>query len=532
MEFNLNPRYFLEPIIKILKSDKTIYFLGAILFFLGYNYGFNIYDEGIGIVNAWRISYGDIPYRDFWTVYPPFNAYFFSFILNIFGWSVLSTRIISGFISILSSFLIYKISLKLLTKAQSFLLYFLTIVILSAIPLCLKSINIAILLSLSSIYLLIRYFDFRKFYFLIFSSVLLAFVFYTRHDVAVFLLFSSLCSLIMDKYISEKIIFSRELFIFISIPVVSMLGYVYFGFVVGWNNLFDQLLGFQMNIYKDYRHLNYPLPFTFIGTFNQILQSNWLGFVFYFPIITFVLSIGSLVRINPKEYKTKWLLLFSLTLFGMFLFILAGNRADAEHLLPSLIISLPILLVVISLYFYKNRKLILIFLLSIIMIFPFLKKMKSMDEAYLTPHSVYIENYRTSGISLQYPWGSDLEKSIEFVKENTKKDEKIFVSSGRHDMILHNDVAFYFLSDRKPATKYHELHPGIVTTEPIQNTIISELKRNNVKLIVKFIAINNFNEPNKSCISSGVYLLDNYINQNYSLVKKYGHFEIMKKKSI
>ena len=86
---------------------------------------------------------------------------------------------------------------------------------------------------------------------------------------------------------------------------------------------------------------------------------------------------------------------------------------------------------------------------------------------------------------------------------------------------------FYFLSERLPATKYHELHSGVVTTEEVQSEIISELKKNNTKYIVRFTEVSIYNEPNLSCVSSGIFLLDNYISSNFNIVEVFGDYQIL-----
>ena len=88
---------------------------------------------------------------------------------------------------------------------------------------------------------------------------------------------------------------------------------------------------------------------------------------------------------------------------------------------------------------------------------------------------------------------------------------------------------FYFLAERHSATKYHELHPGLATTEEVQLEIIDELKRKNVKFIVLWSGAENVTEPNESSVSSGVTLLDDFIRTNYAPVMYFGPYKILQK---
>lgn len=48
-----------------------LYAAGAILLYLPTRVPLNIYDEGLALVNALRVSRGEMPFRDYWAIYPP-----------------------------------------------------------------------------------------------------------------------------------------------------------------------------------------------------------------------------------------------------------------------------------------------------------------------------------------------------------------------------------------------------------------------------------------------------------------------------
>ncbi|MCZ6877710.1 MAG: hypothetical protein O7G29_06180, partial [Acidobacteria bacterium] len=52
-----------------------------------------IYDEGIVVYAAERILKGEIPYRDFWGIYPPGQFYTLALAFNFFGTSLMVERI-------------------------------------------------------------------------------------------------------------------------------------------------------------------------------------------------------------------------------------------------------------------------------------------------------------------------------------------------------------------------------------------------------------------------------------------------------
>ena len=54
---------------------------------------FLYYDEGFAVLNATRIMDGDVPYKDFWTIYPPGQYYVIAAIFKTFGTNLLVARI-------------------------------------------------------------------------------------------------------------------------------------------------------------------------------------------------------------------------------------------------------------------------------------------------------------------------------------------------------------------------------------------------------------------------------------------------------
>ena len=86
-------------------------------------------------------------------------------------------------------------------------------------------------------------------------------------------------------------------------------------------------------------------------------------------------------------------------------------------------------------------------------------------------------------------------------------------------------ISLYYNSERKPPSKYYELHPGIATTEKVQQEIIKGMKENNTRLVV-LIKSGISTEPNLSSISSEVFLLDEYIEQNFEKAEEFGDYVI------
>ena len=60
---------------------------------LGITRALNIYDEGLILFGAQRVVWGQVPYRDFWTVYSPGQFYALAGLFRLFGSSILVARL-------------------------------------------------------------------------------------------------------------------------------------------------------------------------------------------------------------------------------------------------------------------------------------------------------------------------------------------------------------------------------------------------------------------------------------------------------
>ena len=72
-------------------------------------YGFGLVDEGESLHNAQRILAGDVPYRDFFAIFPPMDNYFYALIFKLFGESIQIPRIIASIIFSFTPVLIFLI---------------------------------------------------------------------------------------------------------------------------------------------------------------------------------------------------------------------------------------------------------------------------------------------------------------------------------------------------------------------------------------------------------------------------------------
>jgi len=107
------------------------------------------------------------------------------------------------------------------------------------------------------------------------------------------------------------------------------------------------------------------------------------------------------------------------------------------------------------------------------------------------------------------------------------RGQRVYFGVGRHDRILVGDVALYFASEAVAPTRWHDLHPGVQTTREIQTEMIAELETKPVAFAVINTEWDDQQEPNDSARSSGIRLLDDYLQRRFRPVLKAGTFTVL-----
>ena len=125
----------------------------------------------------------------------------------------------------------------------------------------------------------------------------------------------------------------------------------------------------------------------------------------------------------------------------------------------------------------------------------------------------------------------DLVRIARIVSERTGHRERIFVGNTRHDALGYDAPLVYFLADRMGATRYDNLHPGVVTTLAVQEEMVRDLERRGTKLVVLWDGP-PLREPNESAISSGVFLLDRFLKGRFRETARFGRYRVLEREPV
>jgi hypothetical protein len=125
------------------------------------------------------------------------------------------------------------------------------------------------------------------------------------------------------------------------------------------------------------------------------------------------------------------------------------------------------------------------------------------------------------------PASAEYAALIAYVRETTAPTEAIFSGVADTSRLLMNDTMVYFLTARRPATRFMEMEPGLSNTAAGQQEIVAELEREHVRTIVLWRRLSS--EPNRTAVSNGVTTLDDYVRRNFALTRRFADYAVMRR---
>lgn len=516
------------------------------------------YDEFLSLYGADAVLHGQMPYRDFWTMYGPAQFYLLAGFFKIFGVSTLAGRIYDALIRAAIACACFALA-RLLTDRRWALASFAAVILwLTGIyyPAYNFPVYPAMLASLLSCLFFVAYLrqpSDRKSLFLAGIFVSLTTIF--RHDSGFYICLAELIMLAWTSRIrqpGESIshalgAFGKRVGIYLA-GVVLIAGPVYLIIVLraGFQNVFYDLFYVPAVVYPRVRRL----PFITPALLQQLRHPlSWDGriavesLIVLLPIFTIVSTALALAtsrrsRIFPEIWQRQTFVL--LFLLASFFFLKGLIRVGPVQLLQSILVCLPVLAILFGNLHQLNRTVrtclytTALFLgictaatLSHVLTFARANLRDALHPA--SANSFYRRCHVPAALSrarCMQVEPDEVAATLD-IERRSAPGQPIYIGDGRHDRIFWNDVRLYFLSDRRSITRWYDLHPGVQTTLPIQEEMIDALRREDPPVIAINSTWDNTTEPNESRFSSGVTVLDDYIRSYYTPQESYGKITIL-----
>ena len=117
------------------------------------------------------------------------------------------------------------------------------------------------------------------------------------------------------------------------------------------------------------------------------------------------------------------------------------------------------------------------------------------------------------------------------VDRRSRPGDPIVSAPPRYDRVRFGDTLLYRLLDRSNPTRYDVVQPGVVTKASVQREMRREIAAAGTRLVVRWEAPSARQaEPNGSGRSSGVRLLDDWIDRTYRRVGRYGDYVLLERR--
>ena len=102
----------------------------------------------------------------------------------------------------------------------------------------------------------------------------------------------------------------------------------------------------------------------------------------------------------------------------------------------------------------------------------------------------------------------------------------MFVANSRHDLVRVGNPLLYALLERPNPTRYDVMQPGVVTTGEVQREIVAALADTGV--VVRWMHPTACEpEPNGAGRSSGVEILDRYLDAHFQQHSRHGNYQVL-----
>jgi hypothetical protein len=497
-----------------------------------------MYDEGIVLTAATRIAAGQLPHRDFYFIYGPAQVYILAGLFKAFGTSLLVERLFDLFIKALVVATVYGIVLTYCRRSVAIFISAVTVLwIFSLSEFGIATTPVSLLNLVGSALILPIFVEDISTRRMLAAGAVSGAALLFRYDTGVALLGIHSCVISIAVYLRSKDIASG-LRKFPSIFWPYLVGFallavppaIYYFSVAPFAPLFHDIVLYPSKYYGRDRNLPFP----------RIYGLENLGV--YLPIAITAVSLYALGEcrfgarrngmglIEDIPQARQWhgyLVTFSLLLSVMYLKGLV--RISPIHMYLAIIPSLLLIAVLFqhqSAFSWPVRILInCLMLLSLVgAIWSSRREIGIQQAEHSSPETQKAWCKIASPLTEGYCFlpEDDRIHAIEFISSHTGPGQPLYSGVTHHDRIFANDDLIYFATHRLPATRWSHFDPDLQNRYDIQKQIVQELERNPPPYIVLDSEFDSVREPNDSAKSSGVTLLDEYIEGHYEPSQRFG----------
>jgi len=161
------------------------------------------------------------------------------------------------------------------------------------------------------------------------------------------------------------------------------------------------------------------------------------------------------------------------------------------------------------------------------------------EVAYLWRNHAKLDFPSAAGVLLPQREYQVYQPIVSFIREHVPESEPIYVGLVRHDAVVISNQIFYYLAGRPVASRYNELHPGVADRGEVQREIIADLDRLNVRCAVlwdfgwpKRLVDEMLANRQRHIPELGATTLDEFLRREFQEVGRYGEYVLVWRKGI
>ena len=522
------------PVAKELPDGRRQLVLAGVLFAAGVAVcaltmmrGIQPNDEGLMLQAAARIADGEVPYRDFWWYYPPGQPYLLAGLWKLTGPSLLDWRIVRVLADATVALLAWRLASRR-APAGLALAAWLAALLAMAYPSGPHPFPLALAFALGALLLFERH--------PAWAGLLVGLCAAWRIEFAAYLGLALVLALALSTEPGQR----RRAIPRVVLVAVAGAALLYLPVVAqaGLGNSWDLLVRYPATEFGDYQSL--PFPISYDGPLNTSSLGGFLSdsaenlLAWWLPLVALAGFAGSaLALLASFRRQQDWPVVATLVFgVGMAHYLLV--RADIFHTAPLVVVGSVAGAWAIATWRGGDRRpaaavpvaagaLLAAFALAWSIV-------EGLDRQWLllrTPVTS-VSAPAAEGVRAEPRLAASLSRAVADARRLAAPGEPIYVMGRRADITTAGAPLFYVLADRRNPTRYDIAAPGVVTSLPVQREIVDDLEAARPPVVVRWDSpLTAAPEPNRSGRSSGVRLLDDYIDSRYRQSARYGDWVVL-----
>jgi hypothetical protein len=469
-------------------------------------------DEGLMLQAAARIANGEVPYKDFWWFYPPGQPLLLGALWKLFGASLLPWRIVRVLCDAGVSVLVWRLALRGGAPPRAALAAWMAAALAMAYPSGQHPHPLTLVFALSALLV----FERRPSW----AGVLTGAAAFWRLEFAAYLVLAIVVAQLVAGAPRAAARFAG---------VAALTAVVLYAPVValaGAGPSWDLLVDYPLTDFSDYQSLPFPLDYD--GPLNTSSPGGFLSdsaepmLLFYLPlalVLGLAAGLAGLARTWSRD--AAWRLAVAIFAVGMAHYLI--TRPDLFHTAPLAVTAAVLLAWAVSARGGRAIAVVAVAVLAYAIV-------EGADRRWLELRRDYaaLDLPVADGVRVPPADRADIERAVAAVQARVPSGSPTYVATRRADLVTSGYPLLYALADRPNVSRYDIEAPGVVTSLPVQREIVADLERARPAAVVRDTSpLTAAPEPNRAGESSGVRLLDDYLDRAYAPAATYGRFTVL-----